>query len=139
VSERGALGAVASPSAGPAAAGGRVALVVEDELLVGLYLERLLERHGWRVLGPAATVAEALRLLEQEAAPPAVALLDVTLGGESVATVAEALRARGVPLVLASGCERVEHLVPALAGAPNAGKPLDERHLLAVLAQAAVS
>jgi two-component system, response regulator PdtaR len=39
-------------------------LVVEDEFLIALDLEALLREHGWRVLGPAATVAEALRLLE---------------------------------------------------------------------------
>ena len=38
-------------------------LVVEDELLVAMDLELLLQRHGWRVLGPATTLAEALRLL----------------------------------------------------------------------------
>jgi hypothetical protein len=100
---------MASPPAGPAEAGGRVALVVEDEFLVGRYLERLLERHGWRVLGPAATVAEALRLLEREAAPPAVALLDVTLGGESVAPVAEG--AAGVGRAVRAG-QRLRHRGP---------------------------
>ena len=42
---------------------GRLVLVVEDEFLIAMDLELLLHRHGWRVLGPAATVAEALRLL----------------------------------------------------------------------------
>ena len=42
---------------------GRLVLVVEDEFLIALDLEQLLRRHGWRVLGPAATVAAALRLL----------------------------------------------------------------------------
>jgi DNA-binding response OmpR family regulator len=43
-------------------------------------LKLLLGSHGWRVLGPAATVNEALRLLSDEL--PAVALLDVTLKEE---------------------------------------------------------
>ena len=42
---------------------GRLVLVVEDELLIAMDLELLLQRHGWRVLGPATTLAEALRLL----------------------------------------------------------------------------
>jgi DNA-binding response OmpR family regulator len=50
-------------------------LVVEDEFLIAMELELLLGRHGYRVLGPAATVAEALRLLAAEA--PDAALLDV--------------------------------------------------------------
>jgi hypothetical protein len=31
-------------------------LVVEDELLIAMDLEAMLREHGWRVLGPAATV-----------------------------------------------------------------------------------
>ena len=66
-----------------------------------------------------------------------MALLDVNLRGELVTPVAEELRARGVPFVLASAYDR--HglaAVTALAGAPNLGKPTDERRLLAALAQA---
>ena len=114
---------------------GRVVLVVEDEFLIAMDLELLLQRHGWRVLGPAATVAEALRLLRGET--PDVALLDVNLRGEPVTPVAEELRARGVPFVLASAYDH--HglaAVTALAGVPNLGKPTDERRLLAALAQA---
>ena len=58
---------------------GRLVLVVEDEFLIALDLELLLRRHGWRVLGPAATVDQALRLLRGET--PDVALLDVNLRG----------------------------------------------------------
>ena len=79
---------------------GRLVLVVEDEFLIAMDLELLLQRHGWRVLGPAATVDEALRLLARRERP--VALLDVNLRGELVTPVAEELRARGVPFVLAS-------------------------------------
>jgi two-component system, response regulator PdtaR len=111
---------------------GRLVLVVEDEFLIAMDLELLLRRHGWRVLGPAATVAEALRLLRGET--PDVALLDVNLRGEPVTPVAEELRARGVPFVLASAYDG--RAVAALANAPSIGKPTDERRLLAALAQA---
>jgi DNA-binding response OmpR family regulator len=110
-------------------------LVVEDEFLIAMDLELLLERHGWRVLGPAATVAAALRLLEEDERP-AVALLDVNLGGELVTPVAEALRALTVPFVLASAHEPVDRVAPALAGAVNVGKPTSETRLLAALAHA---
>jgi two-component system, response regulator PdtaR len=114
---------------------GLLVLVVEDEFLVAMNLERLLTRQGWRVLGPAATVAQALHLLG-EGEIPAVALLDTNLRGELVTPVAEALRARGVPFVLASAYDRVDQIAPALAGAPNVGKPFDAARLLAALAQA---
>ena len=112
---------------------GPLVLVVEDEFLLAMELELLLERHGYRVLGPAATVAEALRLLAAET--PDAALLDVNLRGEMVTPVAGALRALGVPFVLASAYDRSE-LTPELAGAPNLGKPANERRLLAALAEA---
>ena len=110
-------------------------LVVEDEFLIAMDLEVLLERHGWRVLGPAASVAEALRLLDDGSAPD-VALLDVNLRGELVAPVAEALGKRGVPFVLASAYDRLDRMAEALAGAANVGKPIDEGRLLAALAHA---
>ena len=56
-----------------------------------------------------------LRLLEQ--APPAIALLDVNLGRENSFPVADALLARGIPFVFATGYgeanmfpERFRHL-----------------------------
>jgi CheY-like chemotaxis protein len=113
---------------------GRLVLVVEDEFLIARDLELLLRRNGWGVLGPAATVDQALRLLAGQT--PAVALLDVDLRGELVTPVAAALRARGVPFVLVSAYDRPDLLAPALAGAPSLGKPADERRLLAALAQA---
>jgi DNA-binding response OmpR family regulator len=116
-----------------------VVLLVEDEFLIALDLEWLLERHGWLVLGPAASVAAALRLLERGEEPPDAALLDVNLRGELVTPVAERLRALGIPFVLASAYERVDLGVPALAGVVNVGKPTDARRLLAALARAVAS
>ena len=113
---------------------GLLVLVVEDEFLIAWDLELLLQRHGWRVLGPAGSVAAALRLLE-EGETPAVALLDVNLRGELVTPVAEALRARGVPFVLASAYDPSD-MAEALAGAVNVGKPTSEARLLAALARA---
>ena len=113
---------------------GRLVLVVEDEFLIAMDLELLLLRHGWRVLGPAATVDQALRLLR--GATPDVALLDVDLRGKPVAPVAAELRARGVPFVLASAYDGPGLREAVLAGAPAVGKPTDERRLLAALLQA---
>jgi DNA-binding NtrC family response regulator len=110
----------------------KTVLVVEDEFLIAIDLKLLLERRGWHVLGPATTVKEALRLLDEEI--PAVALLDVSLKDGAITLVAEALSAQNVPFVVASAYNRPELIGgEILAGAPNVGKPTEERRLLSVL------
>lgn len=107
-------------------------LIVEDDFLIAMDLQQLLEGHGWRVIGPAANVRSALRLLEDEL--PSVALLDVNLGAEFVTRVAETLKARRVPFALASAYESPERVAgEALAGAPNVGKPTSEYRLIGIL------
>lgn len=109
-------------------------LIVEDEFIIAMDLKVMLERQGWRVLGPVARVAHALRLLEDEL--PTVALLDVNLGDHPVTPVAEALRSRGVPFAVASAYDKPELFGgAALADAPNVGKPTSEWSLLEVLAK----
>ena len=116
---------------------GRLVLVVEDEALIAMDLEARLERRGWQVLGPAATVAWALLLLDGGGEMPAVALLDANLRGEMVTPVAERLRALGVPFVVASAYDGARLAALGLGGAPAVGKPSRERALLAALARAA--
>lgn len=112
----------------------KTVLIVEDEFLIAMDLQQMLESHGWRVIGPAATVQAALRLLKDEL--PSIALLDVNLGNELVTPVAEALKARNVPFVVASAYEQPEQFGgEVLLGAPNVGKPTIERRLLAALSQ----
>ncbi|MBS7707857.1 response regulator [Chelatococcus asaccharovorans] len=52
-------------------------LIVEDDFFIAGDLQLMLEAEGWLVIGPAASVKAALRLLQEEL--PAVALLDVNL------------------------------------------------------------
>lgn len=60
--------------------------------------------------------------------------LDVTLRDGSVTRVAEALRERNIPLVVASAYNSPELFGgEILAGAPNVGEPTEERRLLTVL------
>ncbi|WDZ81883.1 response regulator (plasmid) [Ensifer adhaerens] len=112
----------------------KTVLLVEDEFLIALDLTLVLERHGWIVIGPAATVTKALALLKIQR--PSVALLDVTLRDGSVTPVAEALRANNVPFVIASAYETPEDVGgEVLAGAINVGKPTDAQDLLKTLEQ----
>jgi CheY-like chemotaxis protein len=80
----------------------RTILVVEDEYMIATDLARSLEDLGMTVLGPAASVADALLLLDDEPAPDA-AILDVNLGREKVFALADTLQKRGVPFVFATG------------------------------------
>ncbi|MCX2894296.1 response regulator [Stenotrophomonas lactitubi] len=77
-------------------------LVVENDEMSAALLQMQLVQSGALVVGLAASVAEALRVLEETA--PDVALLDYRLArNETSEPVAAALTARGVPFVLATG------------------------------------
>ncbi|HEX2537005.1 MAG TPA: response regulator, partial [Pseudolabrys sp.] len=89
---------------------------------------------GWRIMGPAASVQQALQLLKQEL--PSTALLDVHLGDEVVTPVAERLKAHDVPFAVASAYDRPEQFGgEVLSGAPNVGKPVRETRLLETMAR----
>jgi two-component sensor histidine kinase len=75
-------------------------LIVEDAVLLAWELEVGLTEAGAVVVGSAAVVGEAMALTG-EAIDAAV--LDANLNGESVRPVAEALAARGVPFLFATG------------------------------------
>ena len=79
-------------------------LIVEDEALIAMMLADSLEDGGHEVMGPAATMAEALALCEA-AAPPELAVLDINLrDGSNGVDVARALLERwGVLSIFASG------------------------------------
>lgn len=79
----------------------RKIMVVEDEALVAMLVEDALLDAGFEVLGPAATVEEAMALLAQER--PDAVVLDLNLAGETSTPVADELAARGIPYVIATG------------------------------------
>jgi CheY-like chemotaxis protein len=85
-------------------------LVAEDEFLLAMEVEALLSGAGWTVVGPASTLASALKLAR--ASDCDCAVLDVNLRGERVDEVADILAARGIPFVFTTGYGR-DH-IPAL-------------------------
>ena len=106
-------------------------MVVEDALLLALELEAGLQEAGAIVVGCAASVDEALRLLDMTTVDAAV--LDANLNGVSVAPVAEVLQARGVPFVFATGYGDSK-IVPEGYDAPVIRKPYDVTQVAAGLA-----
>jgi CheY-like chemotaxis protein len=106
-------------------------LVVEDEYMIAADLARSLEDLGMAVLGPAASVADALLLLNGEPGPDA-AILDVNLGGERVFALADTLQKRGVPFVFATGYD--DWAIPSTyAHIRRFEKPVDIRALTEAL------
>ncbi len=79
--------------------------VVEDESLVAMQLEDMLMDFGCDLVGLAMRVNRAMDMLATVAEID-VAILDVNIGGDKVYPVAEALRARHIPIIFATGYGR---------------------------------
>jgi len=111
---------------------GRRIIIVEDAMLLSLELEAGLTEAGACVIGAAADLDEAMKLVD---APFDVAVLDANLNGASVTPVAEALRARGKRFIFATG---YGDAAPAPEGfdAPVVRKPYNVAQIAAAVAEA---
>src|SRR5918997_490361 len=87
---------------------------------------------GVRVVGPVGSVDEALALVEAEGRFDG-AVLDLNLGNDRAYPVADALLARGVPFVFATGYGR-EVIPAAYAEVPRCEKPIEMSALAKLLA-----
>jgi CheY-like chemotaxis protein len=111
---------------------GKRILLVEDEFIIAAMAEDMLTALGATVIGPANTIAMAVRLAQTDRIDAAV--LDVNMDGERIDPVAEVLGARNVPVVFATG-----YGARALGGAPETpvlDKPYTQEELAAALARA---
>ena len=120
-------------TATPAALAGRRILVAEDEYLIAEEVAAVLAEEGAEVFGPVSTVAAALRLVAAGDRLDA-ALLDVSLCTEAIWPVVDALVARGVPVVLATGYDAAA-LPEAYAHLPHCEKPATGGALTRALAR----
>lgn len=110
---------------------GRRVLVAEDEAATALMIEDTLKEAGCIVVGPAASVHDALALIENEAID--CAILDIELIDGKSDPVAEALIRRGLGFVFATGYDS-SAIEPQYASAPLIGKAFDFRELLDAVA-----
>ena len=94
-------------------------LVVEDDYFIAWALVDELTSFGAHVIGPAASVEEALALLANQ--PTDGAILDVSLSRDKVFPVASALTDRGIPFVFATGYSEVP---PTWQHVPRYEKPV---------------
>lgn len=111
---------------------GRRLLLVEDELLIALDLQRIVEQLGSTVVGPVGSIRGALQILSNTR--PDAALLDVNLREGRVLPVAQACQDQSIPFALVTGYGRLELEEPLLQSAPRVYKPFDSDAIRNVLA-----
>jgi PAS domain S-box-containing protein len=106
-------------------------LLVEDEALVAMMIQETLAEFGFDVLGPVATVSEALAAAREPGIDAAV--LDINLGDDLVYTVAEILARRGVPFVFVTGYDS-DSVDARFSGIPVLQKPIERESLQRIFA-----
>jgi DNA-binding response OmpR family regulator len=102
---------------------GRRVLIVEDDYFLADELRAEFQQAGAEVVGPVGRVREALDLVERDE-PIHAAVLDISVAGEMVFDVADALRARNVPFVFTTGYD-AETIPAAYATVRRYEKPID--------------
>ena len=113
---------------------GRRLLIVEDDYMIAIDLARELEDRGAEIAGLAGSVEDAKTLIDAQGDRIDGAVLDVNLGAERVYPVADALTARGVPFVFATGYD--PWIIPeAYRGIPLCEKPIRATVLARLLAE----
>ena len=107
-------------------------LVVEDSYLIAAGLARQLRELGHTVVGPAASVDEALRLLSQQ--PVDAAILDISLGDKTTSEpVARRLHELGRPFLFLTGHSADDAVPLEFNTYPRLLKPVDENELSSVI------
>ena len=106
-----------------------VALVVEDNMIIGLDEESALSEMGFKEVHLAASVASAMQIIARGAINFAV--LDVNLGVESSEPIAEELHRLGVPFIFASGYDEGLNRLTARFDAPLLRKPFTSNDIKA--------
>ena len=102
-------------------------LVVEDEALVALQLQNDLEQHGCHVVGPARSLKHGLQLAAQERLD--AAFVDISLGRDTSAAIADQLLAREIPFVFATGYSETAMLPEHLREIPKLSKPYGTKEI----------
>ncbi len=109
---------------------GQRVLVVEDEPLIALELKAVLADGGAQVVGPVSDLAESLKLART---PLSAALLDVRLGRQTVAPLAQLLQDQGVPFAFYTGQVETDAVRRQWPSAPVIAKPSPGRDVVAAV------
>jgi two-component system, response regulator PdtaR len=109
----------------------KVLLIVEDELLLAMWLRDELEDGGYRVLKLAARNQEAMGLARE--VQPDLALVNIQLeGGDDGVALAADLKALGVPVLFISGQPARARAAKA-AGVGSVPKPYTPAQMVAAV------
>jgi len=109
----------------------RRVLIAEDEYFIACDIASALHALGAEVVGPVPSRDEVQAILATGERLDA-AVLDINLNGEMVFPVMEALTARGIPVVFATGYDQAS--VPAqYQDVPRWQKPFDPQALVQAL------
>jgi CheY-like chemotaxis protein len=106
----------------------RKVLIVEDEYFIAMEMANAFRQAGLEVVGPVATVAKALQLIEASGGLDG-AVLDINLQSETAYPVAEALLDRDVPIVLTTGYD-AQAIDPRFVEVPRCEKPVEPERIL---------
>ena len=109
---------------------GRHVLVVEDEMMILMIIEDMLADLGCESVTAAATVDQALALIDAQVFD--AAMLDMNLNGNKSHAVADALVARGVPFVFSTGCSGLD-MSDVYGDRPVLKKPFPYEELVEIL------
>jgi DNA-binding NtrC family response regulator len=106
-------------------------LIAEDQALVALDLALVVERLGGLVVGPVASVAEAMKCVEEY--PVAAAILDANLVDRDVTPLAIHLLGKGTPFVVYTGTGLPDDLVKSHPALPVVLKPTPAERVVTAL------
>ncbi|MFY9692165.1 MAG: response regulator [Xanthobacteraceae bacterium] len=120
-------------SAVPALRGARV-LVVEDDAILLMDLELILREAGAEIVGACRTVEDALATVRKQ--PLSIAVLDVRIGGETIAPVVHQLGKHGTPFVFYTGQIGRDPALAEWPGSKIVAKPAPGRTIIAAVAEA---
>lgn len=109
---------------------GKRIVVVEDDFVLATDICRTLRDLGATVLGPAPTPYYAMHLIGRKKVDAAV--LDVRLHGTLVFEVADMLREQGVPILFATGTDRMS-MPGRFRESPLLEKPFDPKKLVSAI------
>jgi PAS domain S-box-containing protein len=107
-------------------------LVVEDDALLAMSVVDMLEEAGAVIVGPAATLDEANRLITSDGLSGAI--LDIRLNGDEVWPIAGRLAKKDVPFMFYSGHFSADTLPAQWAKRPILTKPARPKQILCALA-----